>query len=54
MIFTGSAVALVTPFNEDNTPNFEKIKELVEYHIANGTDAIVATGTTGEASTMTD
>ena len=30
MIFTGSAVALVTPFNEDNTPNFEKIKELVE------------------------
>ena len=31
-----------------------KIKELVEYHIANGTDAIVATGTTGEASTMTD
>ena len=27
MIFTGSAVALVTPFNEDNTPNFEKIKE---------------------------
>ena len=51
---TGSAVALVTPFNEDNTPNFEKIKELVEYHIANGTDAIVATGTTGEASTMTD
>ena len=54
MIFTGSAVALVTPFNKDNTPNFEKIKELVEYHIANGTDAIVATGTTGEASTMTD
>ena len=28
MIFTGSAVALVTPFNEDNTPNFEKIKEI--------------------------
>ena len=30
MIFTGSAVALVTPFNEDNTPNFEKIKEFAE------------------------
>ena len=30
MIFTGSAVALVTPFNEDNTPNFEKIKEIIE------------------------
>lgn len=54
MIFKGSAVALVTPFDENGNINFEKIKELVEFQIANGTDAIVACGTTGEASTMSD
>ncbi len=54
MIFKGSAVALITPFDENGNVNFEKIKELVEFHIENGTDAIVACGTTGEASTMND
>ena len=54
MIFKGSAVALITPFDENGKVNFEKIKELVEFHIENGTDAIVACGTTGEASTMND
>ena len=54
MIFKGSAVSLVTPFDENGNVNFEKIKELVEFQIANGTDAIVACGTTGEASTMND
>lgn len=54
MIFKGSAVALVTPFDENGNINFKKIKELVEFQIANGTDAIVACGTTGEASTMSD
>ena len=54
MIFKGSAVALVTPFDENGKINFQKINELVEYHIENGTDAIVACGTTGEASTMND
>ncbi|MEG0051117.1 MAG: 4-hydroxy-tetrahydrodipicolinate synthase [Terrisporobacter sp.] len=54
MIFKGSAVALVTPLNEDDSINFEKINALVEFHIANGTDAIVACGTTGEASTLSD
>lgn len=54
MIFKGSAVALITPFNENGNVNFEKIKELVEFQISNGTDAIVACGTTGEASTMND
>ena len=39
MIFKGSAVALVTPFDESGNINFEKIKELVEFQIANGTDA---------------
>ena len=54
MIFKGSAVALVTPFDENGNVNFDKIKELVDFQIENGTDAIVACGTTGEASTMND
>lgn len=53
-IFTGSAVALVTPFKADGAVDFDKLKSLVEYHIANKTDAIVICGTTGEASTMTE
>lgn len=52
-IFKGSAVALVTPFNESGV-NFDKLKELLEWHIENNTDAIVICGTTGEASTMTE
>ncbi|MGL6186872.1 MAG: 4-hydroxy-tetrahydrodipicolinate synthase [Clostridium chrysemydis] len=51
-IFEGSGVALVTPFNE-NGVNFEKLKELLEWHVSMGTDAIVICGTTGEATTMT-
>ncbi|MCC3864959.1 4-hydroxy-tetrahydrodipicolinate synthase [Terrisporobacter petrolearius] len=54
MIFKGSAVALVTPFDESGKVNVKKIKELVDFQIENGTDAIVACGTTGEASTMSD
>ncbi|HBF7906690.1 TPA: 4-hydroxy-tetrahydrodipicolinate synthase [Clostridioides difficile] len=54
MIFKGSAVVLVTPFTKDNKVDFDKLGELVEYQIANGTDAIVSCGTTGEANTMTD
>lgn len=53
-IFTGAAVALVTPFLEDGTVNYKKLAELIEFQIANNTDAIVACGTTGEASTLTD
>lgn len=53
-IFVGSAVALVTPFNEDKTVNYEKLKELIEFQIKNSTDAIVVTGTTGEGSTLSD
>ncbi|MGG7164264.1 4-hydroxy-tetrahydrodipicolinate synthase [Clostridium ihumii] len=52
-IFKGSGVALVTPFNE-NGVNFEKLKELLEWHVKNHTDAIIICGTTGEASTMTE
>ena len=52
-IFEGSGVALVTPFKENGEVDFDKMKELVEFHIANGTDAIIVCGTTGEASTLT-
>ena len=48
----GSGVALVTPFNNDNTINYEKLDELIEFHILNNTDFIVICGTTGESSTL--
>ena len=53
-IFTGSGVALITPFNSDLTVNYAALEELLEFHIANGTDAIIACGTTGEAATLTE
>ena len=52
-IFTGAAVALVTPMNADGSVNYDKLAELIEFQIKGGTDAIVACGTTGEASTLT-
>lgn len=52
-VFKGAGVAIVTPFHEDGTVNYEKFAEQVEYQIANGTDAIIVCGTTGEASTLT-
>ena len=52
-LFTGSCVAIVTPFTEDGV-DWGKLEELVEWQIASGTDAIVTCGTTGEASTMPD
>lgn len=51
-VFRGAGVALVTPMNEDGSVNFGKIEELVEFQIANGTDAIIACGTTGESATL--
>lgn len=51
-IFQGSGVALVTPFTESGEVDYGKLKELVEFHIANHTDAIIICGTTGEASTL--
>lgn len=48
----GAIVALITPFNEDGSVNFDKLKELVEFQIANHTDGILVLGTTGESSTM--
>ena len=49
----GSIVALVTPFHEDGSVNFEKLKEILEWHVESGTDGILVLGTTGESSTMT-
>ena len=40
-IFTGSGVALITPMHQDGSVNYEVLEELLEFHIANGTDAIV-------------
>jgi len=51
--FTGSGVAIVTPF-KDGKVDFDKLGELIEYHIENKTDAIIVCGTTGEAATMPD
>ncbi|MBP3761043.1 MAG: 4-hydroxy-tetrahydrodipicolinate synthase [Ruminococcus sp.] len=53
-IFTGAAVAIITPMNDDGSINYDALGELIETQIANHTDAIVICGTTGEASTMTD
>jgi 4-hydroxy-tetrahydrodipicolinate synthase len=50
---TGSIVALVTPFKESGRVNFEALTRLIEWHIEQGTDAILTLGTTGEYSTMT-
>ena len=55
IVFKGSGVALVTPFDKSGEDiNFDKLGELIEYHIQNSTDAIILCGTTGEASTLPD
>lgn len=53
-IFTGTSVAIVTPFKNDGSIDFDKFKELVEFHAENGTSSITVAGTTGECSTLTD
>lgn len=52
-IFTGAGVAIVTPFHEDGSVNYEAFKEQIERQIVGGTDAIIVCGTTGESSTLT-
>mgnify|MGYP000909890202 CR=1 FL=1 len=52
-IFKGAGVAIVTPMYEDGKVNYDKLEELLEFQIANSTDAIIICGTTGESSTMT-
>nr|WP_314833505.1 4-hydroxy-tetrahydrodipicolinate synthase [uncultured Oribacterium sp.] len=53
-LFKGAGVALITPFHEDGSVNYDKLTEILEEQIAEGTDAIVAVGTTGEAATLTE
>ena len=53
-IFKGAGVAIVTPFHEDGTINYDKLDELIDYHCSNGTDSIIICGTTGESSTLTE
>ncbi|MDF2614700.1 MAG: 4-hydroxy-tetrahydrodipicolinate synthase [Clostridia bacterium] len=53
-IFEGAGVAIVTPFYENGDINFSKLEELIDFQLANHTDALIICGTTGEASTMDD
>ena len=48
----GSLVALITPMNQDGSINYEQLRDLIDWHIENGTDGIVAVGTTGESATL--
>ena len=52
-IFKGAGVAIVTPMYDNGEVNYEQLAKLLEFQIANGTDAIIICGTTGEASTLT-
>ena len=52
-IFKGAGVAIITPFHEDGSVDYEKFGELIEYQIENQTDAIIVCGTTGESATLT-
>ena len=51
-IFKGAGVAIVTPMKENQEVNYEKLEELIEFQIENGTDCIVIAGTTGEFHTF--
>ncbi|MBO6214458.1 MAG: 4-hydroxy-tetrahydrodipicolinate synthase [Lachnospiraceae bacterium] len=51
-IFKGAGVAIITPFNEDLSVNYDKLQEIIEFQIDNGTDAIIIAGTTGEGATL--
>lgn len=53
-IFTGSGVALITPMKSDGSVNYDVLGDLVEFHVQNGTDAIIVCGTTGEAATLSE
>lgn len=53
MVFKGSCVALITPFDQKNNVDYFTLKQLIEFQIANGTKAILILGTTGESATIT-
>jgi len=52
-VFTGSLVALVTPFDGNNRVDYSSLKRLIEFHVEQGSDGLVIAGTTGEAATLT-
>ena len=52
--FKGAGVAIITPMHDDGSVNLEKLDEILEQQIAEGTDAIVICGTTGESATLTE
>ncbi|MDL2252966.1 4-hydroxy-tetrahydrodipicolinate synthase [Ruminococcaceae bacterium OttesenSCG-928-I18] len=53
-LFSGAGVAIVTPMHPDGSVNYEVFEDLIEFQIANGIDAIIVCGTTGEASSLSD
>lgn len=53
-LFKGAGVAIITPMKENYEVNYEKLEEIINNQIANGTDAIIITGTTGESSTLSE
>ncbi len=53
-IFKGAGVAIVTPFKEDESIDYDRLDELIDFHCENGTDSIIICGTTGESATMTE
>lgn len=53
-LFEGAGVALITPFREDESVNYEELQRMLEYQIAEGIDAVIICGTTGEPVTMTE
>ena len=52
-IFKGAGVEIVTPMKENEEVNYEKLQELIDWQIDQGTDAIIIAGTTGKSSTLT-
>ncbi len=54
MLFEGSGVAIITPFNDDGSVNYEEYENLLDFHLAKGTDAIIALGTTSEAACLSE
>ena len=53
-IFKGSGVALITPFNDDQSINYDKLDELLDFHCNHRIDSIIICGTTGESSTLSE
>jgi len=54
IIYKGSGVAIITPFNQDMSVNYDELGKLIDWQIQEGTDSIIVCGTTGECSTLTD